>query len=398
MNVLIWGAGKYCEYVLTNISDQCRVVAIVDSNTTKQNKKVKDIPIIHPDILNTIDYDKIIISTIHYQDIIQNCKELNIPSDKIIAFWEDDDSNPLFKNRTTLLLDEKKRADIYLARLDSAPFEWGLKKTPTILSLQKCFERLITERCSLCRFGDGEFNIMLTDNEPWFQKSNEKLREKLFEVLNSNDKEILLGIAQNFREFEQYTEEAADEIRLYMQGSMRDKILNCLDMKRNYYNAYITRPYMIYKDKSLSENIFNQFKQLWEGKKILLIEGKFSRFGVDNDLLSGAQKVERILCPQQNAWSKYNEILQVAKIHAADNDIVCISLGPTATVLAYDLANTGVQAIDIGQLDNEYEWFINKNIERTAIEGKMVAEVKDNNISEKIFDKKYMNQIVASID
>jgi hypothetical protein len=38
------------------------------------------------------------------------------------------------------------------------------------------------------------------------------------------------------------------------------------------------------------------------------------------------------------------------------NILILISLGPTATVLAYDLAKLGYWAIDIGHIDNEYEW------------------------------------------
>lgn len=34
-----------------------------------------------------------------------------------------------------------------------------------------------------------------------------------------------------------------------------------------------------------------------------------------------------------------------------------ISLGPTATVLAYDLFKAGYQAIDFGHVDVEYEWW-----------------------------------------
>ena len=38
-----------------------------------------------------------------------------------------------------------------------------------------------------------------------------------------------------------------------------------------------------------------------------------------------------------------------------ENPLILISLGPTATVLAYDLSKTGVQAIDIGHITNMYD-------------------------------------------
>ena len=50
--------------------------------------------------------------------------------------------------------------------------------------------------------------------------------------------------------------------------------------------------------------------------------------------------------------------------------MILITLGPTATILAYDLAMQGYQAIDLGQVDNEYEWFLRHATERIVIEGK----------------------------
>ena len=64
------------------------------------------------------------------------------------------------------------------------------------------------------------------------------------------------------------------------------------------------------------------------------------------------------------------------KIGKEENRLICITLGPAATVLAYDLGKAGIQAIDIGQLDNEYEWYLQGVQERTEIKGKMVAEIK----------------------
>ena len=48
-------------------------------------------------------------------------------------------------------------------------------------------------------------------------------------------------------------------------------------------------------------------------------------------------------------------------------------LGPTATVLAYDLGMGGLQTLDVGQIDNEYEWYIRNVQERVEIPGKGVS-------------------------
>lgn len=79
------------------------------------------------------------------------------------------------------------------------------------------------------------------------------------------------------------------------------------------------------------------------------------------------------------------------------NSLVCISLGPTATVLAYDLAQRGYQALDIGQLDNEYEWYLRDVRERISIPGKLVAEVSEKQSFVMVDERKYLNQVIAKV-
>ena len=70
-----------------------------------------------------------------------------------------------------------------------------------------------------------------------------------------------------------------------------------------------------------------------------------------NNLFAGARSVKRILCPTVNAWDVYDQILSSVLDVAGGEDLICISLGPTATVMAYDLGEKGFQALDIGQLE-----------------------------------------------
>nr|WP_295113751.1 GT-D fold domain-containing glycosyltransferase [uncultured Methanobrevibacter sp.] len=70
-----------------------------------------------------------------------------------------------------------------------------------------------------------------------------------------------------------------------------------------------------------------------------------------------------------------------------------MALGPTATVLSYDLAEEGYYALDIGHLDIEYEWFLRKATKKIAIENKWINEVPENTITETFYDEDYFNQI-----
>lgn len=104
------------------------------------------------------------------------------------------------------------------------------------------------------------------------------------------------------------------------------------------------------------------------------------------------------MCPIKDAFSKYNEILSVCKNNSSGTGLFIIALGPTATVLAYDLAKEGFRAIDAGHIDTMYEWFLRKATKSIPIEGKIVFNEERNKHSLKpCKDKNYYKQIVAEI-
>lgn len=399
MKVLIWGAGNCCEYVYHGLKESVNVIGIIDSDPKKQGIIWNDrYQIISPKDIKKFDYDYIIVSVIEDISIEKKCYEMGILDGRIIFYWRDPWADKVLRNRMHRLNSETKRVEIYKARLDSAPYEWGIIPTPDIRSANECLEKIIHENCSLCRFGDGEYNIMLNQGNPWFQNGNESLKKRLLEIIGKNDSKIIVAIAENFKNLDKLKIDAADEIRLYMKGNKRKEILNLLSKDNIYYDAYVSRPYILYKDKTYAGVIFGLYKKIWSKRKVLIVEGRYTRMGIGNDLFESAADIKRIICPSENAWSCYEKIFDMAqKVSKAENRLVCITLGPAATVLAYDLAKVGVQAMDIGQLDNEYEWYLQGVQERIKIKGKMVAELKDHMKPEEYICKEYDSQILYEI-
>ena len=155
---------------------------------------------------------------------------------------------------------------------------------------------------------------------------------------------------------------------------------------------------MIYRDKQHAGHVFKLFKQVWEKRNILLVEGSRAYIGVRNNLFEGANSIRRIIAPATNSFAKYDTILSLVKKHITKDVLVLVSLGPAATVLAYDLAKEGIQALDIGQLDNEYEWYLRGVDERVEIPGKCVAELSNCHEVMAIRDEEYEKQIVARVE
>ena len=76
-----------------------------------------------------------------------------------------------------------------------------------------------------------------------------------------------------------------------------------------------------------------------------------------------------------------------------------VALGPTATVLCYDLYKQGVKALDVGHIDIELEWFLIGTDTRVAVKGKFVNEVKDDGyIDYELNDESYEKQIIMRIE
>ncbi|MEQ3450921.1 GT-D fold domain-containing glycosyltransferase [Enterococcus cecorum] len=394
---IFWGMGRYAEFVYKQLKEDIEIICAVDSDESKQNKFwIHNLKICNPSILTEVSFDFVIVSPQNYFSIKRQIEELGISVEKIECFWEEK-NHRCFIPRTDQLKNEVVLNEKYRARLDSLPYELGVKSSPEIQSSEKLLELIFSERKSLCRFGDGEFSMIFNQNRPWFQTKNENLGKRLLEVFKSDYKKILTAVAQNFKNFEFLKESTADDIRLYMEGETRKQIIKLFDKDKEYFNAYVSRPYIIYKNSLNAQKIFALWQKIFYKRNIVLVEGANGRFGIGNNLLDMCRSVKRISCPPKNSWEKYEEIKKCVENIAQPNDLICISLGPTATVLAYDLAVLGYQAIDIGQLDNEYDWYLMNAKDRCPIPGKFVAEITEPFIPNEEFENIFRHQLVTKI-
>jgi len=137
-----------------------------------------------------------------------------------------------------------------------------------------------------------------------------------------------------------------------------------LDMNRIYYNAFVNRFYLNFNKRdeyyARCRTYVEKLKGIWKDRDVVLFESQEARLGVTNDLLDGAKSISRIVfCPVKNAFERYDEILSAFDGINSDA-LILAALGPTATVLAYDLCKRGYQAIDIGHISEEYECFSRK--------------------------------------
>lgn len=270
---------------------------------------------------------------------------------------------------------------------------------PEIISTQETIDEIIRNRKSMARFGDGEFAQIIKVSRHKFQKLDDRLGRRLDEVLHSHNPDVLIAIANNYGSLQDYTEAAADAIRIYMAADdTREQHMKLLEHGRVYYDAYMSRPYVMYRDwmTEMPSRRFAHLKEIWKGREIIIVEGAQTRMGVGNDLLEGAKDIKRILAPATSSFDRYDDILKASLQHAKKDTLFLVAMGPSAGVLAYDLALEGYQAIDIGHIDLEYEWFLAGEGKRVAVPYKYNNELEGDDNAEELHDPVYESQILAS--
>lgn len=261
----------------------------------------------------------------------------------------------------------------------------------------------LIEGYSISRYGDGELSLIYKKKKDGlgFQNYNATLSKRLAEILSSNLDKHLVAIPSSFLNVDNLVKSEAYFWSKYYLSNKKN-LNKYLNPNKTYYDAMISRFYMPYKNKEHCDIIIEKFNKLFENRKILIIEGENTRFGLGNSLLTKALSISRIILPSKNAFLKYDEIIKyMGSIPLEQNFLVLIALGPTATVLAYDLCKLGFQSIDVGHLDIEYEWYLNKATKKIDVQNKMVSEVTGSNISKEITDlsllKIYNQQILHKI-
>jgi len=225
------------------------------------------------------------------------------------------------------------------------------KDYPKVLSVNETLDLMINNRASITRFGDGEFSILL-ERKLSFQQSSKLLAQRLMEVLDSPpDPKLLIAITS----LEFAAEEQGYEHRRYNFSQwfwLRSWKFIKKHLKRPVYgNAFVSRL------KVFEEVPLEKIKSVWDNRDVVFIIPAIGRFVLDKRLFDNVKTSEFVHVPPINAFDSYDEILHEALRHDKEK-LYFIAAGPTATVLAFDLHNSGRQAIDMGHLPNCFRQFL----------------------------------------
>lgn len=270
---------------------------------------------------------------------------------------------------------------------------------PKFRSDEESIRLIVEQGRSLARFGDGELAIAFHIPRQKFQRLDDELAKRIWEVLNADTPEkLLIAVANHYGSLERFNSQAAYGIRQYMTEKTREQHEKIIPLNRIYSDTYMTRPYVIYKDvfTDAPEKRFEALKQIWKNKRIIIVEGAQTRLGVGNDLFEQAKEIRRILAPATSSFDRYDDIYQECLRRGETADLFILAIGPSSGILAYDLTLQSYQAVDVGHIDLEYEWFLAGKGTRVAVPHKYNNEVEGGDKVEEFHDAVYDSQIIAS--
>lgn len=245
-----------------------------------------------------------------------------------------------------------------LAQIDYLLYRTGLKKCHIkVNSVEETIDELICTNKSMIRFGDGEVT-MIRGRSLKLQQVEPEIIDGLKRLLAYEHENMLVTIPEIFDDLSIYRKESRQfwKDHLFFSRKIYEKYCN---PARAYYNTSVSRFYYALEDKRVCRQQAEKIREIWKDKDIVVVEGERTHNGVGNDLLDSARSIERIIGPSSDAYKKLDELFACCKEYPKDR-LFLVSLGVAAKFLVEKLFLEGYRALDIGNLDMEYEWYLHQ--------------------------------------
>ena len=202
-------------------------------------------------------------------------------------------------------------------------------------------------RASIARYGDGELMIMLGQGI-YFQEYDPELARRLREIIRHPTPHFLIGLPP----FETMSITKAVWKKRWQRYRRLFSYLVRADAP--YHSTAISRPGSVGNWEPTE--YYQTFAALWAGRDLVLIHNNAAT--AEHPMFRGGKSVHHVACPPEHAYRDYAGLFDRAAAFASSPDVLfLIAAGPTACVLAWDLAQRGAQALDVGHLTSAYDEF-----------------------------------------
>lgn len=231
---------------------------------------------------------------------------------------------------------------------------------PEVSRNQERIILLLREGYSLSRIGDGEYSIIQGhDNQlVYYEKATPEGRERLLRVLSKpQPRHLIAMIAREIVASGMPFANARSIFKNIRTTGFRSRMPLFSEFDEPLLSLYSQTHRK--GEEIFNSGIFRHIKQellqtLWNDKDVLFVTGNVKNINVHglrvSDLFANARSLEMIETVTTNALSEhYDSILEsICRHPMLEKKMILLSLGMAATVLAYDLAQKGYHAIDLG--------------------------------------------------
>lgn len=248
-------------------------------------------------------------------------------------------------------------------RINDYFYHYIRDRYPEVLTEKQTVEQILEKGISFARYGDGEFKLCRGKSIAR-QPASPALSRRLREILRNDTPNLAIGIPP-FPDKARITDSTMDSF-----------------FRKFYFREWESVHYMgnkIYLSFSAffpdhcglpSDEVpayIERFRRIWQDRNITFVcNDRFRKAMSSSDLFNNAKSRSFIRTPDKNAYERYDDLLEQSARRPADN-LFLLACGPTATILACDLAARRYQAVDVGDiLERTHPW---RNHSRTAGSG-----------------------------
>ena len=242
----------------------------------------------------------------------------------------------------------------------------------TVLNETETVKILKEKPKSFSRYGDGEVSLMRGEDSA-FQDYDPELARKMKKLLVEKRDNLYVGLNSSyFQSPVKYSDRNRKFYRLY--GTAYRRYFNeFCDPDNTYLDACCFGGYFRQGDQFDIDTHFSRVRELFRNKDLTIVCGKGILDTLEFDLFGLASSKQVIDAPRKNAFSEYEDLLKRINAQAPKENLICIILGMTATVLAADLADDGYTAWDIGHAAKDYDAYMRKAEKTDAVIDKFFA-------------------------
>lgn len=241
---------------------------------------------------------------------------------------------------------------------------------PPIYDICKTVDMLLETEKSFSRFGDGEFKLMTEpDVNHVFQKGSPEIMGRLKEIISSNEDGVEIGINRIY-----FYSDGFDHPRitnfLYKKGyaalMCKYRYLDFLTKRDHYYDSVFSIPMHHYTlNKEFFEWYFGRVKSIWKNRSVVLVTGDAEIMKYNYNIFTESAKSVRLVeISKVDAFEYHDRIMKYIDSLGLSkkDDLILLVCGLEGTILAYDLAEKGYRALDVGHIAKEYFGFRNNII------------------------------------